>query len=209
MVVRRLSSHGSGSSSRLGELDESRQQDLEDDLSKVIRHQGDPDTTSDHFDEAEAEAEDDSVQSNNNESSEYLGADHDRQNDLGPLLGIYEDFQLLVRQYFETIVAEYVIKAQELQALQARGHLLQLIETDPRASQMVFDRTYSGRVSKCATKLLSLRHRAQAESLDESILEADELLRITREEVKGWHASTHKESEDEDLRLQLPNETRI
>jgi hypothetical protein len=39
-----------------------------------------------------------------------------------------------VRQYFDTIVADYVIKAQEWQALASRRQLLAFLDSDPRAA---------------------------------------------------------------------------
>jgi hypothetical protein len=56
------------------------------------------------------------------------------------LFDICEDFQLIVRQYFDPIVADYVTKAQEWQALASRSQLLTLLEPDPRAPQMVFNK---------------------------------------------------------------------
>ena len=112
-----------------------------------------------------------------------------------------------MRQYFDTIVADYVIKAQEWQALASRNQLLALLEPDPRAPQMVFNKPLNDLGSSCASKLLSLRRRAHAESLGESLSEADALFGFGPEQVEMWQEMIREKLAFDEEKLPLPNET--
>jgi hypothetical protein len=149
---------------------------------EVHNDQGRHDAAIDRIEHGELNEESDG--GNDFESSEYGDPEHAGRKDLMALFDICEDFQLIVRQYFDTIIADYVIKAQEWQALASRSQLLAFLDSDPRAPQMVFNGTLTDLASSCASKLLSLRRRAQAESLEESLLEADALFRFGPEQVE-------------------------
>lgn len=163
-VLSRLSSMSSRASSQAGEIGDPIPRVLER-TGEVHNDQGRHDAAIDRIEHRELNEESDG----GNESSEYDDPEHAGRKDLMALFDICEDFQLIVRQYFDTIIADYVIKAQEWQALASRSQLLAFLDSDPRAPQMVFNGTLTDLASSCASKLLSLRRRAQAESLEEFI----------------------------------------
>ena len=72
---------------------------------------------------------------------------------------------------------------------------------------MVFNGTLTDLASSCASKLLSLRRRAQAESLEESLLEADVLFRFGPEKVEIWQELIRARLDFNTEKLPLLNET--
>jgi hypothetical protein len=203
-VLSRLSSRSSRAPSQAGEIGDPIPRVLER-TGEVYNDQRRHDAAIDHIEHGELNEESDG--GNDFESSEYGDPEHAGRKDLMALFDICEDFQLIVRQYFDTIIADYVIKAQEWQALASRSQLLAFLDSDPRAPQMVFNGTLTDLASSCASKLLSLRRRAQAESLEESLLEADALFRFGPEQVEIWQELTHARLDFNEEKLPLPNET--
>ena len=204
-VPSRLSSRSSRASSQAGEIGDLVPRVLERTGEEVPNDRRRHNAVIDRIEYGELNEE--SGDGNDLESSDNDDAEHAGRKDLIALFDTCEDFQLIVRQYFDTIVADYVIKAQEWQVLASRRQLSAFLDPDPRAPQMVFNGTLTDLASSCASKLLSLRRRTQAESLEESLSEADAPLGFGPEQVEVWQELTRARLDFNEEKLPLPNET--
>jgi hypothetical protein len=84
---------------------------------------------------------------------------------------------------------------------------LQLVEASPLAVHVVFDATHSARQFECARELLFPRRRALAESLDESLRQADDLFGFEQVEIDCWWSLIERRSGGNDDKLELPIKT--
>jgi hypothetical protein len=124
------------------------------------------------------------------------GEDFAEDGDLSALFRLLDDFHLLAGQYFDGIIAEYVIAAEEWRAVCIRGSLLGLVERNENAPRMMFDGSIPSNTSRSAAKLLLLRRRAIAEGLSESLAEADKLLGLTQSHFSQWEALSAQYTKD-------------
>lgn len=121
--------------------------------------------------------------------------------DLTNLMRLLEEFHSFAGQYFDDVVTEYVIAAEEWRASANRERLLSLFDKDHTAHQSILTDNPHSITTKSAARLLALRRRAMAESLNESLIEADKLLGLTQSHIAEWEILSAQHAEERTERL--------
>ena len=129
--------------------------------------------------------------------------------DLDSLFALLDDFHTLAGQHFDGIIAEYVSTAEAWRAAHMRGTLLAIVEKSPDAPRIMFNNNLRINVFRLAGRLLSLRRRAEQESLSDAVVEADEVLGISADSVASWEALADlgQRQHDQGQLLQLDHHT--
>lgn len=125
--------------------------------------------------------------------------------DVESIFALFDDFYTLAGQHFDGIIAEYVSTAELWRAAHIREMLLAVVAMNPDASRIKFNDTLGVNVCHLARRLLSLRRRAEQESLSDVIVEADKVLEISADVIANWQKladeEQHQLHKDQSLRL--------
>ena len=137
--------------------------------------------------------------------SETVGVPEDVvDGDVERVIGLLEDFHLLIDQQFDSLIAEYIHLVELWRIASLRGALLGIIEQGSTAPRIVSNVALQPNLSSLAAYVLSLRRRAEAEGVVDSLEEADNLLGIGSLQLSQFEilaSSATPDKKDEKLPL--------